>query len=73
MRAAIAAAMNAAVLFAIRKLRSCGAKIAVPMHVPVPANANPELFRICEGGRHDCECGKNTSKLLHGFLLRTVE
>jgi hypothetical protein len=73
MRAAIPAAINAAVIFAICKLRSCGAKIAVPIHVPVPANANSQLFRIYEGGRHDCECGKNISYLLHGFLLQTIE
>ena len=47
MRAAIAAAINAAVMFAICKLRSCGAKIAVPIHVPVAANANSQLFRTC--------------------------
>jgi len=60
MRAAIPAAMNAAVMFAICKLRSCGAKIAVPIYVLVP-DANSQLFRICEGRRHDCECGKNIS------------
>jgi hypothetical protein len=60
MRAATPAAMNAAVMFAICKLRSCGAKIAVPIYVLV-ADANSQLFRICEGRHHDCECGKNIS------------
>jgi hypothetical protein len=53
--------MKAAVMFAIRKLRSCGAKIAVPIHVPVPANANSQLFRICSGQSRDCDRGKNES------------
>jgi hypothetical protein len=60
-RAAVPGAMNAAVVFAIGKLRARGAKIAVPIHVPVPANANSQLFGICEAGHHDCECGQNTS------------
>jgi hypothetical protein len=73
MRAAIAAAINATVMFAIRELRSCGAKIAVPMHVPVAANANSQLFRTCQGRRQHCQCGENTSQLFHGFLLQTAE
>jgi hypothetical protein len=52
--------MKAAVMFAIRELRSCGAKIAVPI-VPVPANANSQLFRICSGQSRDCDRGKNES------------
>src|SRR5256885_8217752 len=42
--AAMCAAVRAAVMFAICELRSCGAKIAVPINVPVSANANPQLF-----------------------------
>ena len=60
MRAAIPAAMNAAVMFAICKLRSCGAKIAVPI-VPVPANANSQFLGICSGQSRDRDCGKNES------------
>ncbi len=60
--------MKDAITFAIRKLRSCGAKIAVPI-VPVPANTNSQLFRICSGQSRDCNSGKNESYLLHGFLL----
>jgi hypothetical protein len=73
MRAAMAAAINAAVVFAICKLRSRGTKNAVPMHVPVAANANSQLFRTCKGWRQHCQCGENTSQLLHGFLLQTIE
>jgi hypothetical protein len=58
--ASMRAAINAAGMFAICKLRSCGAKIAVPIYVLVP-DANSQLFRICEGRRHDCECRKNIS------------
>jgi hypothetical protein len=53
-------AMKAAVMFAKRKLRSCGAKIAVPI-VPVPANANSQFFSICSGQSRDCDRGKNES------------
>ena len=60
MRAAIPAAMNAAVMFAICKLRSCGAKIAVPIYVLVP-DANSQLFRICSRQSRDCDRGKNES------------
>src|SRR5882672_4475739 len=56
--------MKAAVIFAIRKLRSCGAKIAVPRHVPVP-NASSPLFRACSGQSRDNDRGKNESQLLH--------
>jgi hypothetical protein len=73
MRAAIAATINAALIFAICKLRSRCTENAVPMHVPVAANANSQLFRTCKGGGQHRQCGENTSKLLHGFLLQTVE
>ena len=53
--------MKAAVMFAMRKLRSSGAKTAVPMHVPFPANANSQLVRICSGQSRDCDRGKNES------------
>ena len=52
--------MKAAIMFAIRELRSCGAKIAVPI-VPVPANANSQFFGICSGQSRDCNSGKNES------------
>jgi hypothetical protein len=73
MRAAIAAATDATVIFAVGKLRSRGTKNAILMHVPVAANANSQLFRNCKDGCQHRQCGENTSQLRHGFLLHTVE
>ncbi len=71
MLAAVPSSMQTPVMFAIGKLGSCTAKIAVPIHVSVSADANAELFCTCSGGRRDGDrrkCRKNVSKFLHVFL-----
>jgi hypothetical protein len=76
MFATVPSAMQATVMFSVRKLCARTAKPAVPMHVPVPTHANAELLRACHGRSRHCnrsDCSKNVSQFLHGFLLRLVE
>jgi hypothetical protein len=74
--ATVPSAMQAAVMFAVRKLCSRTAKPAVPVHIPVPTYPDAELFRTCDGWNRHCKRGyrsKNVSQFFHGFLLLLTE
>jgi hypothetical protein len=74
--ATVPSAMQPAVMFPVRELRSRTAKPAVPVHIPVPTYPDAELFRICNGWNGYCKRsyrGKNVSQSLHGFLLLLAE